>query len=412
MLLSLVKNALLLNIYFVMKCLTFVKAVITLALFLIFFTPAKSFSQSEEKRKINLKDSTDGYFDLSDELIHAHGFIPIPMLITEPALGGIGGALGVVFMEPIKVRVDKEGKASPLWPSITGLGAGYTANNTWFAGAARMGEWEKPGIHYRVVGGYANVNIDMYKDLPNLGEKEFGLNMKTPAVYLMAQKRFLNFFSGGLQYMFSYMKVSADVNLDNLPDGNIKDKIKGDLEKDNYLSSLGFLLSFDNRDNVFSPSSGLKVDIETDWSNKNIGASYDYSKMIGSAYGYWHVFDPWVASMRLEWQQMFNNPPFYMLPYIDLRGVPTARYMDNITALAEMEHRVEIFHRWSLVGFAGLGKAFPDYDKFSQKDWVYNYGGGFRYLIARKFKLQMGMDFGFGPEDWGFYIVFGSAWLR
>ena len=39
-------------------------------------------------------------------------------------------------------------------------------------------------------------------------------------------------------------------------------------------------------------------------------------------------------------------------------------------------------------------------------------GAGFRYKIARLLGLQMGVDVARGPEDWAFYIVFGSAWLK
>src|SRR5215218_3274869 len=50
------------------------------------------------KKAISLKDSLDGKFDLSDYIIDANGFVPVPYIITEPALGGFGGALFPVFI--------------------------------------------------------------------------------------------------------------------------------------------------------------------------------------------------------------------------------------------------------------------------------------------------------------------------
>ena len=41
-------------------------------------------------------DSVDGKLDLSRFLIEMHGFIPVPFLITEPALGGFGLGLYLV----------------------------------------------------------------------------------------------------------------------------------------------------------------------------------------------------------------------------------------------------------------------------------------------------------------------------
>jgi hypothetical protein len=39
-------------------------------------------------------------------------------------------------------------------------------------------------------------------------------------------------------------------------------------------------------------------------------------------------------------------------------------------------------------------------------------GAGFRYLIARTYGLQLGIDVGFGPNSPILYVIFGTAWLR
>jgi hypothetical protein len=33
-------------------------------------------------------------------------------------------------------------------------------------------------------------------------------------------------------------------------------------------------------------------------------------------------------------------------------------------------------------------------------------------MIARKLGANMGIDVAFSNDDWAFYIVFGSAWLK
>jgi hypothetical protein len=65
------------------------------ALFLLLLISAVT--AQEKKKKVPLKDSTDGAFDLSDFVIDANGFIPVPILITEPALGGFGGGIVPIF---------------------------------------------------------------------------------------------------------------------------------------------------------------------------------------------------------------------------------------------------------------------------------------------------------------------------
>jgi hypothetical protein len=65
-----------------------------------------------------------------------------------------------------------------------------------------------------------------------------------------------------------------------------------------------------------------------------------------------------------------------------------------------------------VLGFTGIGNAFSDYQSFNKGKSVTTIGTGFRYLIARKFGAQMGMDFAKSTGGQAFYIVFGSAWKR
>lgn len=64
------------------------------------------------------------------------------------------------------------------------------------------------------------------------------------------------------------------------------------------------------------------------------------------------------------------------------------------------------------MAYGGGASAFAKWDQAFDKPLVYSYGTGFRYLIARKFKLRMGVHVAKGPEQWAYYIVFGSNWLR
>ena len=50
--------------------------------------------------------------------------------------------------------------------------------------------------------------------------------------------------------------------------------------------------------------------------------------------------------------------------------------------------------------------------EFEKGKSVRTAGTGFRYLLARKFGAKMGMDFAASQDDFAFYFVFGSSWLR
>src|SRR5215467_5517316 len=130
---------------------------------LIFFACAilaiqQTYSQNE--KKVSLKDSLDHKLDLSNYIIDANGFIPIPYIITEPALGGFGGALVPVFIKrrpPYIDSINGEARVTPVSPDITGGIAAYTLNNTWILAAFRSGTLIKSRIKYIIGAGYATI---------------------------------------------------------------------------------------------------------------------------------------------------------------------------------------------------------------------------------------------------------------
>ena len=101
--------------------------------------------------------------------------------------------------------------------------------------------------------------------------------------------------------------------------------------------------------------------------------------------------------------------PFYSLPYITLRGVPALRYQGTSAISLEAEVRWNFYGRWSVVGFGGLGQAVDSTSDFGgDADTITAGGGGFRYLLARAFGLQAGIDVAQGLEDTVVYIQIGN----
>jgi len=76
----------------------------------------------------------------------------------------------------------------------------------------------------------------------------------------------------------------------------------------------------------------------------------------------------------------------------------------------EAELRWNATPRWALIGFLGVGRAWGSSKNFGDADSANAWGAGFRYLIARRLGLYMGVDIAKGPEDTAFYIQAGSAW--
>jgi hypothetical protein len=359
------------------------------------------------KKQVSLKDSLDGAFDLSNYIIEAHGFVPVPYIITEPALGGFGGAIAPIFIKKRPPYIDSiNGKQSivPIAPYITGAVAAYTANNTWVLAAFRSGTIVKKRIKYAVGGGYANVNLGFYRTLPGVGEKKFEFNFRSVPLYLQAIKRIgYSHWYSGFKYLFLQSKLSYA--------GTVPDFVKPK-EMNSFVSQLGAVIELDNRDNIFTPDSGMKVHFDGIYSGRLVGSDYEFWRLNYYMYGYKMISRNVVLGLRLDGQQALGNPPFYLLPYINMRGIPAAEYQGNADVLAEFETRWDVTRRWSAVFFGGAGKAFDEWSDFGSSAYIFSYGTGFRYLVARKFKLRVGVDIAHGPGTWAYYIVFGSNWTK
>jgi hypothetical protein len=358
-----------------------------------------------QKPKVSLRDSTDHRLDLSDWVLTAHGFIPVPSLITEPAVGGFGGALFAVFVDPNTPYLDSiDGQLvkTRAKPNIYGGGGVLTANGTWAVGAAAGGVIKKWRANYRFIGAYADANLRFYREFGQAGEKSFEFNLRTLPVFAQLIKQFgRSDWYAGLNYLYLNTEIARTNFEFHEPD-----------EVETIISRPGLLVEYDRRDNIFTPNRGLRWNTLAATSAEWLGSDFTYYSVNSALYWWIPVSRRIFSGFRAEYQQLWGDAPFFLLPFINMRGIPLARYQGNITVLAETEWRWDFSNRWSVVAFGGSGKAVQDDSSFSEAAWRFSGGAGGRYLLARKLNLRAGLDLARGPEQWAYYIVVGTAWIR
>ena len=349
-----------------------------------------------------LRDTLDNKTDVSHYLIDAKGFLPIPYIVTEPALGGFGLVVAPVFITPRKV----EGVKGYIPPDITGGAAMYTVNGSWLVGAFRFGSFPKAKLKYRIGAFYASLNLSFYRNLPSVGEKSFDFNIKAAPIFFSLSRQIIkNGIYLGLKYNYSHTIVTPRF-ADSLPDFVTKKELH------NTTAPVGIFLDWDRRNTIFTPDKGFVINLAYSMNASWTGSDFTYSEPGVTINWFIPIKNNWISGFRVESEHVFNTPPFYLEPAINLRGIPATRYQGVTTMVLETEQRYDLNFRWSVVGFGGLGKAIERDENFGQGQTVYNYGGGFRYLLARVFKLRAGIDIAKGPDSFGWYIVFGHNWNR
>ncbi len=340
-------------------------------------------------------DPEDGQFDTSDWLLSKRGFLPVPIIVTEPAVG-YGGGAAILFFHPSKHDEERRKSDDPLGlpPSISAVFGAGTENGTWGAGGGHFGSWKEDRIRYMGGGGYASANLTLF-----LGSVDADFNFAGWMLLQEVQVRILDtdLFLGA---RYQYSKVDATMEL---PFPNLSR-----LEGENAIGGIGLIAHYDSRDNILSPNTGQNVQVEGIFNDKWLGGDERWQMLSYVARSYHQLHPRLNLSLRLDGNATWGDVPFYALPFVDLRGIPAMRYQGDATGEGEFELRVRVYKRFSLVGFFGVGWAV---DPVSSDTGPYLAGGGgLRYLLARKLGLQMGIDVARGPEETAFYIQTGSSW--
>ena len=351
-------------------------------------------------------DPSDGYLDTSNWLATRTGFLPVPIIITEPAVGYGGGAALAFFHGQFMGTKAENGKGRRVPPSVSVVAAGGTENGTWFVGGGHLGIWREDTIRYTGGAGYADVVMDYYGFNGGLGKHP--VRFESTAFGLMQELQFRlgesHFFAG-----ISYRLVDTQNKFDLgsvLPIPGIPA-----LKFDSRSAGVSLSLNYDDRDNMFTPSDGLDAELKLGNYGSAWGGDDNFNKYRLYAKYYQRLSDAWVMGLRGDTEGVDGDAPFYEYPFVDMRGIKVMRYQGKRTALGELELRWSFHPRWALVGFGGVGKTWAGNGKHDS-DALYSKGLGFRYLIASKLGLQVGVDIAQGPEDTAFYIQVGSAWKR
>ena len=374
-------------------------------------------------------DPDDGRFDASSFLAdNAYGFLPVPIIITDPAVDGGLGLVGVFFHESDEqqqrrleaLRDAENGGKFLLTPNISAVAAAATGNDSWFVGGGHMGFFKQGHIRYTGFGGYGDVNLGFY----GFGEvgltRPIELNTQAAAVFQRLKFKMGNSrLFAGLTQRYINARIEprdlGDLSGDILPP-NLQEKwqelVRYLLTHDVAISALGVTVEFDSRDNLFSPKSGYRYEIEQLWYRDFLGSDIDFELTTFRGLNFWMLTEKFRTAFRIDAEYAATDgllPPF-ATPAIELRGIPAMRFQGNYVAVAEAELAWQIDERWAVLGFAGSGRAANSFDELKDSPSRVSKGAGFRYLIAKRYGFEMGMDVGIGPDENVIYIQAGSSW--
>jgi hypothetical protein len=362
--------------------------------------PSAAVSPPERSWRDKFTDPQDGQFDASAFLASAYGFVPIGSIITDPAVG-YGGALGLIFIDPNEDPATHQA----MRPNLSLAGGFATENGSWGGALGHSGLWQGGRLKTLAGAFYTSLNLEFFGEGGALENAPLEYNLEAWGTVAQADRKVgETSFWTGLRYVFADVTTQFDL-------GNVVPGLRP-LDYDQRMSGLTPIVSYDTRDNFFTPREGLYAEANVAVFSEALGGDADFQ--IATLTGMWYrpLGPDLNFGIRGDVSASFDDVPFYLQPYVQLRGIQSLQLQGENLAQAEIELRWQRWGRYSLVAFAGGGVVWNDLDNFENDRSTATGGVGVRYLLARLFGLHMGLDVGFGPDDPIIYLQVGSAWFR
>jgi hypothetical protein len=362
-------------------------------------------TESEPEKKSFLsqfKDPDDGMLDMSEWLLeNIVGFLPVPIFITEPAVDNGLGVAGVFFHQPTADQMKPGLDGRFILPNVSAVVVAVTGNDSMIVGGGHFRNWGKDHYRYNVFGGYANINLDWYGggDFPEL---ENGIRFNAEGAVVDQEILFRLgksdwFLGADWQFMKSDVTFRTGLPIE-LP--TVENTVSG-------LSAVGL---YEKLDYQITPREGLSLRLQAEANTEALGSDYSFEKYTWKIRQYFEIADKYTLAWRLDGASTSGEVPFYLEPFVEMQGIPAMRYQGATAATLEVRGGYDVRPRWTIQGFVGAGRAAKSLSDLSSATNRSAYGLGFRYLMAKKLGMRVGLDVAKGPDGTYAYLVMGSAW--
>ena len=344
-------------------------------------------------------------FDMSHYLLKQKGFLPIPIIITEKAVGYGGGLAGLWFGTPPTPPPGEEDKIQT--PPITGAAAFY-AGESYGAGGGVYRPMHGDRIRYFGVALAASLGLEFYGFDPDapIADNPLLYSLKLVGTMQRVQYRLRDTpFYAGAHYQFASTSSDFDFSFAR-PIG------VGSRDLDYTVSGAGLSAEYDTRDNFLDAKRGQDVSANVTWYGPALGGTTSFGKFSAEALLYDQPTTVWGYGLRFDARSAWGDVPFFYTPYVSLRGITAQQFSNNVAVMQESEVRYSVARRWTVLAFGGAGYSAPAWHRLDDGHASFGGGAGFRYLLATRLGLGTGVDLamGTGGSSPSIYFQIGSAW--
>ncbi|PQJ80210.1 BamA/TamA family outer membrane protein [Polaribacter porphyrae] len=217
------------------------------------------------------------------------------------------------------------------------------------------------------------------------------------------------FIGGGFRYNKIY---DTTVKPNGLLDTNRPTGFDGSTS-----TGLEFALLYDSRDNILNASKGWYFEFTRGFYNTSLGGTHDFDLTRFDLRHYLSISENNNDVIAFQAIGHFANGdvPLSELALFGneqmMRGYIEGRYIEENLLATQVEYRKTFKDsRFGMVAFVGTGDVFNKTTDLKLSDLKLNFGVGLRFMLDKKEKLNLRVDYGAGNEsDGNFYVNIAEA---
>jgi hypothetical protein len=178
-------------------------------------------------------------------------------------------------------------------------------------------------------------------------------------------------------------------------------------------SGIGPILSWDTRNNAYSPDHGFFAELQYVWFPGFIGSDFQFQVFSADVRKFLYLSPRSVLAFQGIAGLTFGNTPFRKLEELGgadmMRGYYGGRFTDKCLMAYQAEYRRLLFWRIGMVAFAATGEVAPVPGQFDIDGFHFTYGGGLRFMLSRAEKLNLRIDYGIAKHSNAFTVQLREA---
>lgn len=329
-----------------------------------------------------------------------YNVLPFVYYLPETSLGfGAGGVVSFRFKNQ-----EPQGK-----PSQIQIGASYTLKNQILLYFPYRLFWDKDKyLAYGEVGYYRYTYNYYGIGAHTSGDDEESYDLIYPRIRASFLYEFFPDTYLGIRYWYD------DFDITHIKAGGLLDTNKTVGRNGGSAAGLGVVMNYDSRNNQFYPSRGWFIEGVVLPNSRWVGSKFEFVKISLDASHYINFNKRQVLAVNAYAESNIGHVPFYQMALLGgnkrLRGYYEGRYRDHNAVILQAEYRWMFYKRFGFTVFYGAGNVNPAWRKFNFGNTRQTYGGGLRFELSKREKLNIRLDYGRSAEGASnFYFTFGEA---